>query len=212
MSKKLLKEYFQLCPDGICELDVLTEDEQKNAQNGSVYLVGICQKAGTKNGNGRIYRKETLQREIEAYQKSIRERRALGELDHPDVSVVNLKNTSHLVTKMWWRGDDVMGKIEVLDTPSGKVLKALLKAGVKLGISSRGLGSVSESDGVTMVEDDFQLICFDIVSEPSTPGAYLSKTTQDEPSLSMGVSIREEKQPTTRGQRLNNALNEILGD
>ena len=111
---------------------------------------------------------------MENYQKAIQERRALGELDHPDDSVVNLKNCSHLMTKMWWDGESVMGKIEVLDTPSGKILKELVKAGVKLGISSRGLGSVNEKNGETIVEDDFQLICFDMVSEPSTPGAYLS--------------------------------------
>ena len=211
MSRNVLQEYFQLCPDGICDLDVLTEEEQKNVQNGAVYLVGVCQKAGTKNGNGRIYRKETLQREVEAYQKAIRERRALGELDHPDDSVINLKNASHLVTKMWWRGDDVMGKIEVLDTPSGMVLKALIKSGVKLGISSRGLGTVVESEGAVVVEDDFQLICFDIVSEPSTPGAYMNV---DAPSASpsLGISLNEEKEPLTKEQRVANALNEILGD
>jgi hypothetical protein len=174
MSKELLREYFELCPEGRCPVDRLTESEKRNISNVSVYLVGICQKSGTKNGNGRVYRKETLQREVENYQKAIQERRALGELDHPDDSVVNLKNCSHLMTKMWWDGESVMGKIEVLDTPSGKILKELVKAGVKLGISSRGLGSVNEKNGETIVEDDFQLICFDMVSEPSTPGAYLS--------------------------------------
>ena len=174
MSKELLREYFELCPEGRCPVDRLTESEKRNISNGSVYLVGICQKSGTKNGNGRIYRKETLQREVENYQKAIQERRALGELDHPDDSVVNLKNCSHLMTKMWWDGESVMGKIEVLDTPSGKILKELVRAGIKLGISSRGLGSVNEKNGETIVEDDFQLICFDMVSEPSTPGAYLS--------------------------------------
>ena len=147
MSKRLLQEYFQLCPDGICDLTVLTEAERRRVDEGAVYLVGVIQKSGTKNGNGRIYRKETLQREVENYQKAVQERRSLGELDHPDDSVINLKNASHLITKTWWSGDSVMGKIEVLDTPSGKVLKALLKSDVKLGISSRGLGSVKESGG-----------------------------------------------------------------
>ena len=174
MSKELLREYFELCPEGRCPIDRLTESEKRSISNGSVYLVGICQKAGTKNGNGRVYRKETLQREVENYQKAIQERRSLGELDHPDDSVVNLKNCSHLMTKMWWDGESVMGKIEVLDTPSGKILKELVRAGIKLGISSRGLGSVNQKNGETIVEDDFQLICFDMVSEPSTPGAYLS--------------------------------------
>jgi len=174
MSKDLLREYFELCPEGRCPVERLTEAEKRNISNGAVYLVGICQKAGTKNGNGRVYRKETLQREIESYQKAIGERRSLGELDHPDDSVINLKNASHLVTKMWWDGESVMGKIEVLDTPSGKILKELVRSGIKLGISSRGLGSVKENNGETIVEDDFQLICFDMVSEPSTPNAFLS--------------------------------------
>ena len=210
MSKQLLQEYFQLCPDGICDLTVLTEDEKRHVDNGAVYLVGVVQRAGTKNGNGRIYKRDTLQREVENYQSSIRERRSLGELDHPDDSVVNLKNTSHLVSKMWWDGDNVMGKIEVLDTPSGKVLKALLKSGVKLGISSRGLGSVKESNGVTMVEDDFQLICFDIVSEPSTPGAYLNPEGQSRSRINVG--LHENQQNLTKSQKVNNILDDILGN
>jgi hypothetical protein len=177
MSKILLQEYFELCPEGRCPLHVLSESEKKSIMEGAVYLVGICQKAGTKNGNGRVYREQTLKREVENYQKAIKERRSLGELDHPDDSVINLKNASHLITKMWWEGDSVMGKIEVLNTPSGQILKELVKSGCKLGISSRGLGSVKEEKGVTMVDNDFQLICFDMVSEPSTPGAYLAPST-----------------------------------
>jgi len=177
MSKILLQEYFELCPEGRCPLHVLSESEKKSIMEGAVYLVGICQKAGTKNGNGRVYREQTLKREVENYQKAIKERRSLGELDHPDDSVINLKNASHLITKMWWEGDSVMGKIEVLNTPSGQILKELVKSGCKLGISSRGLGSVKDEKGVTMVDDDFQLICFDMVSEPSTPGAYLAPST-----------------------------------
>ena len=210
MSKKLLQEYFQLCPDGICDLTVLNEDEKRRVDGGAVYLVGVIQRAGTKNGNGRIYRKETLQREVENYQRAVKERRSLGELDHPDDSVINLKNASHLVTKTWWDGDSVMGKIEVLDTPSGKVLKALLQSGVKLGISSRGLGSVRESGGITMVEDDFQLICFDIVSEPSTPGAYLNPEGNSRSRVSIGLA--ENQQNTTKSERINNVIDDILGD
>ena len=192
MSKQLLQEYFELCPDGSCPMDVLTESERKRVmKEGAVYLVGVCQKSGTKNGNGRIYRKETLQREVENYQKVIRERRALGELDHPDDSVINLKNASHLAVKMWWDDGNVMAKFEVLDTPSGKILKDLIKAGVKLGISSRGLGTVKEVNGDTMVEDDFQLICFDMVSEPSTPGAYLKKSNKPAMDPSIGMYINK---------------------
>ena len=199
MSKQLLQEYFELCPEGRCPVHALNESEKKNVMEGAVYLVGICQRAGTKNGNGRVYRKETLQREVKNYQKAIQERRSLGELDHPDDSVINLKNASHLITKMWWDGDNVMGKIEVLDTQSGKILKALVKSGVKLGISSRGMGSVRQDRDQTIVEDDFQLICFDMVSEPSTPDAYVAPTKGDTSvKMNPGINmyINEEKQNT----------------
>ncbi len=206
MSNQLLQEYFELCPEGRCPVNVLTEVEKKKAMDGSVYLVGICQKAGTKNGNGRVYRKETLRREVENYQKAIRERRSLGELDHPDDSVINLKNSSHLAVQMWWDGENVMGKFEVLDTPSGRILKDLVKANVKLGISSRGLGSVKEKDGKTIVEDDFQLICFDMVSEPSTPGAYLNPTTSVDSEIN--VYLKESKNNNKIDELLNSILRE----
>ena len=109
----------------------------------------------------------------------VKDNRAVGELDHPDDSVVNLKNASHMVTEMWWDGNSLMGKIKVLSTPSGMTLRALINDGVKIGISSRGLGSVRESSGATIVEDDFQLICFDIVSEPSTPQAFMDKVVRE---------------------------------
>jgi len=209
MTKELLQEYFELCPDGLCALEVMTENEKRKIINeGAVYLVGVCQRAGVKNGNGRIYKKETLEREVEAYQKAIRERRSLGELDHPDDSVINLKNTSHLITKMWWAGENVMGKIEILDTPSGTVLKSLVRAGVKLGISSRGLGSVKEVRGDTIVEDDFQLICFDMVSEPSTPGAYLSS----DPTVNATNVYTENVEKNSKENKINNLLESILRD
>ena len=120
----------------------------------------------------------------------------------PD-SVVNLKNCSHLITKLWWQGDDVMGKIEVLNTPSGQILKALVKSGVKLGISSRGLGSVKQEKNQTIVEDDFQLICFDMVSEPSTPGAYMRSTANISPQVNL--YIKEEN-------KIDNLIKDILRD
>ena len=213
MPKQLLQEYFELCPDGQCAIDILTESERKRVVNeGTVYLVGVCQKAGTKNGNGRVYQKPTLAREVQAYQKAIKERRSLGELDHPDDSVINLKNASHLIVKMWWQDDNVMGKIEILSTPSGRILTDLVKAGVKLGISSRGLGTVKESLGVTMVEDDFQLICFDIVSEPSTPGAYLSTKANisiSTPQMDVGINTYLNENKETN---LDNLIQDILRD
>lgn len=213
MSKELLREYFELCPEGRCPIERLSESEKRNISNGSVYLVGICQKSGTKNGNGRVYKKETLQREVENYQKAIGERRSLGELDHPDDSVINLKNASHLVTKMWWDGDSVMGKIEVLNTPSGKILKELVKSGVKLGISSRGLGTVNERNGETIVEDDFQLICFDMVSEPSTPNAFLSPERGAGISVSMPGAIQNYMaESKTSNKKVDLLIDSILRD
>ena len=204
MSKILLQEYFELCPEGRCPLHVLTESEKKNIMEGGVYLVGVVQKAGTKNGNGRIYRKEILERELKKYNEAIRERRSLGELDHPDDSVINLKNASHLVTKIWWDGDNVMGKIEVLDTPSGKILKELVKHQCKLGISSRGLGSTKkDNEGNTIVEEDFQLICFDMVSEPSTPGAYVKPSVNIDKQINMYINESKEN-------KINNLLDSIL--
>jgi hypothetical protein len=199
MSKQLLREYYELCEGGACQ-DFLTEAEKKMVRNGHVFLTGVMQKANVKNGNGRIYGREILEREVENYKKLVKERRALGELDHPDDQVINLKNASHLVTEVWWNGDDVMGKVQVLDTPSGQVLKELVKAGVKLGISSRGLGSVKEANGDTIVEDDFQLICFDFVSEPSTTGAFM---------VSEGKNVNLNR-IFNKADRINRALNEIL--
>ena len=199
MSKYLLREYYELCEGGVCE-DLLTEAEKRQVKNGALFLTGVMQRAGAKNGNGRIYKKETLEREIKNYHKLVRDRRALGELDHPDDQVINLKNASHLVTDIWWEGDDVKGKCFVLDTPSGKVLKELVKAGVKLGISSRGLGSVKESGGDTIVEDDFQLICFDFVSEPSTTGAFM---------MTEGKNINLDT-ILTKADKIDRALNRVL--
>jgi hypothetical protein len=195
MTKHLLREYYELCEGGVCQ-DFLTEAEKHQVKEGTVFLTGILQKANTKNGNGRVYPFEVLKREIENYQKLIKENRSIGELDHPDDSVINLKNASHIVTETWWDGDTVLGKIKLLQTPSGKILESLVKSGVKLGISSRGLGSVREHQGSTMVEDDFQLICFDFVSEPSTPNAF------------MDVRLREGlKSEMTKADRVNRILN-----
>jgi len=166
-----------------------------------MYLTGKLQQANTQNGNGRVYPLEVLQREVENYTKLVKENRALGELDHPDDSVINLKNASHLVTSIWMDGDTVMGKVKVLDTPSGKVLKSLVESGVKLGISSRGMGSVENRNGQTVVQDDFQLICFDFVSEPSTPEAFMVKEGKEYTN-----------QVFTKADRINRLLNEVLKD
>ena len=164
-------------------------------------LSGCMQKSDTQNGNGRVYPHPILEREMKNYQKLVKEKRALGELDHPDDSVINLKNASHMITEVWWDGNSVMGKAQVLDTPSGKILRSLVDSGVTLGISSRGMGSVNESNGQTVVEDDFQLICFDFVSEPSTPGAFMMKEAKD-----------YNNKVFTKADRVNRLLNEVLED
>ncbi len=175
---KLLREYFELCEGGICQ-DLLTEEEKIKVANGTKILSGVMQMSETKNGNGRVYPHAILEREVKKYTEAVKQRRALGELDHPESGVVNLQNCSHLVTDIWMEGNKCMGKIEVLGTPSGKILESLIDANVPCGISSRGMGSITERDGVTMVEDDFQLICFDMVADPSTPGAYMMKEAKE---------------------------------
>ena len=194
---KLIREYFELCEGGVCQ-DLLTEDDKKFVSNGGLMLSGLMQMAETKNGNGRVYPQPILEREIANYAKLVSEKRALGELDHPDSSVINLANASHMVTRIWMEGKKCMGTIRVLETPSGQILRSLVESGVKLGISSRGMGSVTERNGVTMVEDDFQLLCFDMVSDPSTPGAFM---------------LKEAKEPTnvfTKQDKINRALNNFL--
>lgn len=202
MSKNLLREFYALCEGGICP-DLLTEREKREMANGTLYLSGRLQTADKKNGNGRVYPHEVLKREIGNYMDIVKDNRACGELDHPDDSVVNLKNVSHIVTDIWWEGKDVMGKIKVLDTPSGRILKDLINAGVKLGISSRGLGSVKESMGVVTVENDFQLICFDMVSEPSTPNAYVYPNQTN----NVAARLREVKE-----NNIDNLFKKILGE
>ncbi len=197
---ELLREFYSLCEGGYCP-DLLTEEEKVFVTAGGLILTGIMQKADQENGNGRIYSRKILDRELNNYQKLIDERRALGELDHPEDSVVNLKNCSHLVTKMWWDGNNLMGKVKVLETPSGNILRSLVQSGVKLGISSRGLGSTKKQDGKVIVEEDFQLICFDFVQEPSTPGAFMMRENKN----------RKLTEVFNKSDRLNRLLNEIVG-
>jgi len=180
MSKQLIVDYipFEVTREQI--------NESISENDGRLVVKGVLQRADSQNQNGRVYPKETLMREAKKYSEiQIAERRALGELDHPDSSVVNLNNASHNILEMHWNGDDLAGTVEVLGTPAGSILKELFKAGIKLGISSRGLGSVkeiqeSEDDEPDSVEvqPDFELIAFDFVSNPSTHGAFLSPTNE----------------------------------
>lgn len=176
MNKSLLVDYvpFEVSPQAI--------NESLANNNGRLIVKGTLQRANAPNQNNRIYERKLLEREAGKYAKHfIAERRALGELDHPDSSVVNLNNVSHNVLEMHWQGNDLVGTVEILSTPSGNILKELFKSGIKLGISSRGLGSVNEnSDGTLQVQEDFELIAFDFVSNPSTHGAFLYPSKMNE--------------------------------
>jgi hypothetical protein len=186
---------------------VIREDSQGNKVEvpavKKVLMKGILQKADTLNQNGRIYPLNILEREIRNYQKFIVENRALGELDHPDSSVVNLKNVSHIIREAYLESGVVYGTAEVLDTPSGKILQSLVESGVKLGISSRGVGSTRKQGDYHVVQDDFQLICWDYVSEPSTPGAFM---------IPEGKRIHESdlKKIFNKSDRIDRVLNDIL--
>ena len=214
MSKKLIVDYlpFEVTPQQINE---------SMAKNGKLIVSGVLQRADAKNQNGRIYPAETLMREAENYAKvQIAERRALGELDHPDSSVVNLNNVSHNVLEVHWKGKDLIGTVEVLGTPAGNILKELFKSGIKLGISSRGLGSVeeihegdgysanTEDDNPTVaVQPDFELIAFDFVSNPSTQGAFMSPG-QIKESINEGLGTRDGK--CCHDCKVENIINDIF--
>ena len=199
MSKSLLIDY------NIFEVSrkMISESEQRNG--GRVIVSGVLQRANAKNQNGRIYPKDILAREVAEYARvQVAENRALGELDHPESSIVNLQNVSHNIRRVWWKGDDVMGEVEVLGTPAGNILKELLRAGIKLGISSRGLGSVKElEEGTVAVENDFELVCWDFVSNPSTHGAFMHPK---------GVNESVNRTPFDKYEKVNNIMNQMLCD
>ena len=201
-DKKLLVDYipFQISKEQI--------NESMKENDGKLIVKGVLQRAEAKNQNGRIYPKETLMREAKKYAEiQIKERRALGELDHPDSSVVNLNNVSHNVREMVWKGDDLIGVVEVLSTPAGNILKELFKNDIRLGISSRGLGSVKEiheddSESPTVkVQPDFELIAFDFVSNPSTHGAFLSPVNE---------SVDKSNKGSSKYNKVNNIVTDIL--
>jgi hypothetical protein len=195
MAKSLLVEYtpLKLTPQ------LINESIAKN--NGVLMVEGVIQRAGAKNHNGRVYPKDILQSEVEKYiDGPVAERRAYGELDHSNDTVINLKNVCLNIQKLWWDGDDLMGKIEILSTPSGNIVKELFKCGGTVGISSRALGSVRQLDENTVeVQDDLELICWDIVSTPSTHGAFVTPINE-------GVS----RLPQGKYQKVNGILRDII--
>lgn len=174
-------------------------------QTNKFIVEGLMQVAGDLNGNGRIYPKNILEREVEKFKKTfIAGKNAYGELDHPESPIVSLKNASHVITDLWWEGDNLMGRVEVLDTPFGNIVKSILRAGYIIGISSRGTGSVSElndGSGRVVVNDDFDLVTWDFVSNPSVPGAFMHQVG----NLNEGLGS-----PQNKYMRLNTILNDIL--
>lgn len=200
MNKNLIVDYiaFDVTPS------MISESMDKN--NGRLIVRGVLQRADALNQNGRSYPKQILMREAKKYTDiNIKERRALGELDHPDSSVINLNNVSHNITEMHWEGNDLVGTVEVLSTPSGNILKELFKCGIKLGISSRGLGSVKTiGENQVEVQEDFELIGFDFVSNPSTHGAFLKPINE---SVNRGIIT-----PSDKYGKINRLITDILTD
>ncbi len=165
MKKLLIETHaFKVSPQQLME---------NVSEAGNLLVEGVLATAEVQNGNGRYYAKSLWEREMDKYKELIEQRRSMGELDHPESSVVNLKNVSHLISEYWWDGDNVMGKIEILPTPAGNILKELIKHGVTVGVSSRGMGSLEQRNGMMEVQDDFELLCWDFVSTPSNPGSYM---------------------------------------
>ena len=196
----LLQEYRQFKVDKLLA-------EQAIKENKPLIVTGVLQRAEAKNQNGRVYPREILEREIKEYMRGpVADNRAMGELDHPESSVINLQNVSHTVKKCWWDGDDVVGKVEILPTPAGNILKALFASGITVGISSRGMGSVKEnmSEGTVEVQDDFELLCFDFVSTPSTHGAFMSP--------SKGLNENKIQSPEYKYTNINNIIRGIICD
>ena len=205
MAKKVIVSTmpFEFSPEQI--------NESIEQNSGKLVVRGILQKASEQNQNGRVYTKSLLEREAGKYQELIDDRRALGELDHPESSVVNLQNVSHNVTKMWWDDNNLVGTVEVLGTPSGNILKELFKSGITLGISSRGMGTTRESEGKTLVNDDFELVAFDFVSNPSTRGAFLEPVNLNE-SVSHEEKVVTDGRVCTKYCKLEGIVHEILGE
>ena len=196
-DRKLLTEWLKFDYSA----DQIKESRERNG--GKIVMKGILQKADTLNQNGRVYPEAILTREVRNYQKFIQESRALGECDHPDSSVVELKNSSHIIREAWMDGKTCMGVVELLDTPSGKILQSLVESGVTLGISSRGVGSTDREGDYDVVQDDFQLICWDFVSEPSTPGAFMMREGKD-------FARSDLNRHFTKSDRIDRVFNDIL--
>ena len=172
------------------------------SSNGNILVKGILATAEIKNGNGRYYSKDLWEREINKYMENVTSNRALGELDHPDSQIINLKNVSHNIRKIWWDKDDVLGIIEILPTPSGNILKALFENNIPVGVSSRGMGSLKQMGELMEVQDDFELLCWDFVSTPSTQGAFMTPTGLNE--------NYNPNQPSNKYNKINSLVSDII--
>lgn len=184
-EKYIISEFYEFS----ASREMIMEAE-KNFQ--PIIMSGIFQMANVLNRNGRVYPKSILEREVNKYMELVKKNRATGELDHPDSSVVSLVNVSHKVVDLWWENETLYGKLQIAETPSGNILKGLLKSGIELGISSRGVGSVKSQKGNDIVQEDFELIAFDFVSSPSTPGAWLFKESRQMRPLKLSENITTE--------------------
>lgn len=167
MDKSLLIETISFQPRAL-------KLSEAKGSSGLPLVEGLLATAEIKNGNGRYYSRKIWDREIGKYMDSVKNNRAVGELDHPESTVINLKNVCHNIKDIWWNGDHIMGKIEILPTPSGNILQALLSSGITVGVSSRGMGSVRQMGETLEVQDDFELLCWDFVSTPSNPGSWMT--------------------------------------
>jgi len=187
--KEVLVETINFSP-----VRALTESR---SDRGNPVVEGILATVETINENGRFYKKSIWEREVDKYKQLIAEKRALGELDHPDSMNINLKNVCHNITDLWWDGKNIMGKLEILPTPSGQIVKNLIDNGITLGVSSRGTGTLQQRDGVNEVQDDFELLCWDFVSTPSNPGSFVHP-------------LRESKEFKTTPSAIHNTISELL--
>lgn len=201
------KEILLECMQFVANKQSLTESSDGGGKK--LLVSGVLQRAESKNQNGRVYPMDVLQREAKKYEENfVKQKRAMGELDHPESSVVNLKNVSHNITRMWWDGQDLVGEIEILTTPSGNILKELFNCGITLGISSRGMGSVKKvNESTVKVSDDFELIAFDFVSNPSTIGAFMFANKPLHESREMILSPITEK-----WTKVEEIIRDILGE
>ena len=164
---KLIAEYSDN------DIEILTEAKEDGGKD--YFIEGVFMQAEKKNRNGRVYPKPIMEKAVDKYVKEqVNTKRAVGELNHPDGPTVNLDKVSHLIEGLDWQKDEVVGKARILDTPNGQIVKGLLDGGVKLGVSTRGMGSLEQRNGAMVVKDDFILNTVDIVQDPSAPNAFVN--------------------------------------